>query len=121
MVQLTSEATRKTQIKAKAKDVIAMILDVETTGRFFPGVDAVEKVDEMTFKFTLAPRRTLGITFVGEYTSHYKQRGSVVDFLNLGLGPIRTGIFNVADVAFFLGVGLLLWGEREGESRETHT
>jgi signal peptidase II len=40
-------------------------------------------------------------------------RGSVVDFLNIGIGPIRTGIFNVADVAIFVGLGLVLWGERE--------
>ena len=25
--------------------------------------------------------------------------GSVIDFLNIGIGPVRTGIFNVADVA----------------------
>ncbi len=35
-------------------------------------------------------------------------RGTVVDFLNLGLGPLRTGIFNVADVAITLGVAVLL-------------
>src|SRR5215467_3120101 len=31
-------------------------------------------------------------------------RGSVVDFLNVGVGPVRTGVFNVADVAIMLGV-----------------
>jgi len=34
-------------------------------------------------------------------------RGSVVDFLNVGVGPVRTGVFNVADVAIMLGVGLI--------------
>jgi signal peptidase II len=34
--------------------------------------------------------------------------GYVVDFINLGAGPIRTGIFNVADVAITAGVLLLL-------------
>jgi signal peptidase II len=34
--------------------------------------------------------------------------GSVIDFLNIGVGPLRTGIFNVADVAIMAGVGLLL-------------
>ena len=32
--------------------------------------------------------------------------GRVVDFLNLGVGPLRTGIFNVADVAIMVGVVL---------------
>jgi signal peptidase II len=34
--------------------------------------------------------------------------GHVVDFLNLGVGPLRTGIFNVADIAITMGVGLVL-------------
>jgi signal peptidase II len=34
-------------------------------------------------------------------------RGSVIDFLNVGLGPLRTGIFNVADMAVLLGVCIL--------------
>jgi signal peptidase II len=33
----------------------------------------------------------------------------VVDFLNLGIGNFRTGIFNIADMAIMLGVILLAW------------
>jgi len=32
----------------------------------------------------------------------------VVDFMNVGLGWLRTGVFNVADMAIMAGVGLLL-------------
>lgn len=35
--------------------------------------------------------------------------GSVIDFLNVGVGPIRTGIFNVADVAIMAGIAMVLW------------
>ena len=35
-------------------------------------------------------------------------RGRVVDFINVGVGPLRTGIFNVADVAIMLGAAILL-------------
>lgn len=38
-------------------------------------------------------------------------RGSVTDFLNVGIGSVRTGIFNVADMAIMLGVGLVLYSE----------
>jgi signal peptidase II len=38
--------------------------------------------------------------------------GRVVDFLNVGIGPVRTGIFNVADMAIMLGVALLVGGSR---------
>jgi signal peptidase II len=34
--------------------------------------------------------------------------GYVVDFLNVGIGPLRTGIFNVADMAIMAGAFLLL-------------
>jgi signal peptidase II len=34
--------------------------------------------------------------------------GTVIDFMSLGVGPLRTGIFNVADVAIMAGVVLLI-------------
>jgi signal peptidase II len=34
--------------------------------------------------------------------------GAVIDFMNVGAGSLRTGIFNVADIAIFAGVGVLL-------------
>lgn len=34
--------------------------------------------------------------------------GHVIDFLNIGVGPLRTGIFNVADMAVMAGVALFL-------------
>lgn len=34
--------------------------------------------------------------------------GTVIDFVSIGLGPVRTGIFNVADVAVVAGFLLLL-------------
>jgi len=36
--------------------------------------------------------------------------GQVFDFLNLGIGSFRTGIFNVADVGIMAGMGLLILG-----------
>jgi signal peptidase II len=45
-------------------------------------------------------------------------RGSVIDFMNVGLGPLRTGIFNVADIAIMLGAGLVVFASyRAGETR----
>lgn len=35
--------------------------------------------------------------------------GRVVDFMNLGIGNLRTGIFNVADICITIGVSLLLF------------
>ena len=43
--------------------------------------------------------------------------GSVIDFLNVGIGPVRTGIFNVADIAVMLGIGLFVCAEFGARAR----
>lgn len=48
--------------------------------------------------------------------------GWVIDFLNVGIGPLRTGIFNVADMAIMLGITLAvlrLPGERSSPAAAT--
>lgn len=35
------------------------------------------------------------------------EHGSVTDFLNIGIGSLRTGIFNIADVAIMVGIGFV--------------
>ena len=43
--------------------------------------------------------------------------GTVVDFMNVGLGPVRTGIFNVADMAIMLGVGIVVFAGYRSDTR----
>lgn len=38
-------------------------------------------------------------------------RGSVVDFMNLGIASLRTGIFNVADIAILAGAVLIAFSD----------
>lgn len=45
---------------------------------------------------------------IGNLIDRSIRDGMVVDFLNVGIGPIRTGIFNVADMAITGGVILLI-------------
>lgn len=46
--------------------------------------------------------------------------GAVIDFMNLGIGSLRTGIFNVADMAIMLGAFLLLFHKkRESVTKNT--
>jgi signal peptidase II len=50
------------------------------------------------------------ILFVGGGLSNLIDRvaiGTVIDFLNVGIGTWRTGIFNVADVAIMSGIAIL--------------
>ena len=45
---------------------------------------------------------------LGNMIDRLMHDGRVIDFLNLGLGSLRTGIFNIADIAITGGV-VLLW------------
>jgi len=58
--------------------------------------------------------------FVGGGLSNWFDRvvrdGRVVDFMNLGIGGLRTGIFNVADLVLVVGVGLILARRRQQPS-----
>ncbi|MFN2204122.1 MAG: signal peptidase II [Caldilineaceae bacterium] len=45
---------------------------------------------------------------VGNLIDRVLNDGRVVDFMNVGIGRVRTGVFNVADMALMAGVGLVL-------------
>ncbi|WP_320824323.1 signal peptidase II [Reinekea sp.] len=56
----------------------------------------------------------LGLVFVGGFSNFIdraQNEGAVVDFLNMGFGSLRTGIFNLADVYIMVGAGLLIFGQ----------
>jgi signal peptidase II len=44
----------------------------------------------------------------GNWIDRLTNGGKVTDFLNVGIGPVRTGIFNVADMALMVGVTLFV-------------
>ncbi len=45
---------------------------------------------------------------IGNIIDRVLNAGAVVDFMNIGIGQIRSGIFNVADVAILIGVFILI-------------
>lgn len=49
---------------------------------------------------------------MGNWVDRLMHDGNVTDFVSLGLGPLRTGIFNLADIAVIVGVILVLWQRR---------
>lgn len=64
---------------------------------------------------TMAPRSRFALSLVcgggiGNLIDRAVRDGYVVDFLNCGVGGLRTGIFNVADVAITTGAVVLLVG-----------
>jgi len=47
--------------------------------------------------------------------------GAVVDFVTIGVGNLRTGIFNVADVAIFAGIFMVLVAPRRQTRRASRS
>jgi len=53
---------------------------------------------------------------LGNWLDRVREAGAVTDFVSLGVGSLRTGIFNVADVAIVAGVVLLSLARSGGGS-----
>jgi len=53
----------------------------------------------------------LSLVFSGGLSNLFDRitnNGAVIDFINMGIGSLRTGIFNIADVAIMLGLLLFV-------------
>ena len=68
---------------------------------------------------------SLSLIFTGGFNNFIDRAfndGAVVDFLNMGIGSLRTGIFNVADMYIMAGAALLIVGqflfERKSRTQE---
>lgn len=62
-------------------------------------------------KQNLSSLIALSMVFSGGFSNFYDRvanDGAVIDFLNVGIGSVRTGVFNVADVAIMIGILMLL-------------
>ena len=58
--------------------------------------------------------QVVGLTLIaaggfGNWIDRVTNSGHVTDFMNIGIGWLRTGIFNVADVALMIGVALYVF------------
>ncbi len=59
---------------------------------------------------------------LGNLLDRLLNRGAAIDFLNLGIGSLRTGIFNVADVFIVAGASLFILfslGDRKKPAQKT--
>jgi signal peptidase II len=59
------------------------------------------------------PSLVIAISFimaggVGNLIDRIVNNGAVIDFMDIGVGSLRTGIFNIADVAIMIGMGMLI-------------
>ena len=73
-----------------------------------------------THSFSLI--QLVGLSFVaaggiGNLLDRLFNNGAVIDFIRLGIGPLRTGIFNMADVAIVTGVVTFLLFNTQGKQK----
>jgi signal peptidase II len=54
---------------------------------------------------------------IGNWLDRLQHGGAVTDFVSVGLGPLRTGVFNLADVFIVFGMALLLLSLQTGRPR----
>jgi signal peptidase II len=77
----------------------------------------------VAFYSRLSLLRALGLAlFIAGGASNWIDRllrGSVVDFLNVGVGWLRTGVFNVADVAIMIGAAIFVLAEFRRERQDS--
>jgi signal peptidase II len=82
------------------------VLFTVATGLVLLGLAAVA----VRFRRSGWPAFGLTLSVAGGMSNWFDRavRGSVVDFMNVGVGPLRTGVFNVADVAIMFGVAIVI-------------
>lgn len=83
-------------------------------GVVFIGLTQVALLAYLFRATTLSPTQKIGLSLflgggLGNLIDRIANDGQVIDFVSLGIGSLRTGIFNVADVAITAGVLLVLF------------
>jgi signal peptidase II len=68
----------------------------------------------LIFSPGLSTGQSLGLALVisgglGNLIDRILNQGAVIDFINLGIGPLRTGVFNVADVIVYAGMAIFVF------------
>ena len=53
---------------------------------------------------------------VSNFLDRAMNSGAVIDFLNVGVGPLRTGVFNIADMAIIFGAVLFFLASGDDET-----
>ena len=70
-------------------------------------VYALKEISNLDYLIIVGFGLILGGGF-GNLIDRIVNDGRVVDFMNVGIGNLRTGVFNVADMALMAGVGLVI-------------
>jgi signal peptidase II len=86
----------------------------------FTGIVGLLSLAALTAAFMaprLGPWQVVALALIaaggcGNWIDRLTKDGLVTDFLNIGVGPLRTGIFNIADVILMIGLGFFVLSRR---------
>jgi signal peptidase II len=72
----------------------------------------------LTGQTRIALMRFIGLSLVtaggiSNLLDRILRHGLVTDFATIRIGPLHTGVFNVADVLIMIGIGLIVWSLRK--------
>lgn len=88
---------------ANASEPFRYWVFIISTGLFLAAVLAFLLVSK---RISMAPSMAISLLLsggVGNLIDRIWNEGRVIDFMNLGIGSLRTGVFNVADIAILAG------------------
>jgi signal peptidase II len=68
----------------------------------------LRNLQQMPFMVLIALALFLG-GGVGNLIDRLLNEGRVIDFMNMGIGNLRTGVFNVADMALMAGLAIMVF------------
>jgi signal peptidase II len=95
-------------IGANLPELVRVVLFQGAIGLLILGLLWVAAVRRGTPPWQVAGFTLLAASGIGNLIDRLLFDGHVTDFLNLGIGSFRTGIFNIADVVGVLGLATLL-------------
>jgi len=107
--------------------LLSLGANLPSQARFLFFVVFVSLVLAITLAFAVNTRSSslmqlVGLSLVaaggmGNLLDRLFNNGMAIDFLRLGIGPLRTGIFNVADVAIVAGLATFVLFSAKGEAK----
>ncbi len=103
-------------LPANIRSVIFLLL----TSIFLAGFTLFTLLDKNSTPAILAASALIIGGGVGNLLDRLFRQGAVVDFVNVGIGGLRTGIFNVADMAVLFGCGFLLYALLKSGRKQHH-
>jgi signal peptidase II len=100
-------------IGANLPEPVRVVLFQGAIGLLILGLLWVAAFRPGTRPWQVAGFTLLAASGVGNLIDRLLFDGSVTDFLNIGIGSLRTGIFNIADVVGVLGLAVLVLARGE--------